>query len=209
MRNKGYFVGAVPLYIHSTPVQAHAHARIVKKIDFCKEKKCIYPLDKIFFCPTFATAKWGKPCTPYRKAQNYTTMKNNTNNNAKGVTAKIVAVATKQANEEFKTLSACIKALARLDNKPAELANCCKVLGIRANCKGNEWQELCERIRQNTPYYIEVDGKRVPAERIRKAKRTTTEVVTEVREVSSWTFRKILACARVYSESIERKDLCK
>lgn len=40
-----------------------------KKIDICKEKKCIYPFDKHFFCPTFATTKRGKPCTPYRKAQ--------------------------------------------------------------------------------------------------------------------------------------------
>lgn len=138
-------------------------------------------------------------------------MKNNNtnNNNTKSVTAKVVSVATRQANEEFKTLSACIKALARLDNKPTELADCCKVLGIRANCKGNEWGELCERIRKNTPYYIEVDGERVPAERIRKAKRVTTETVVEVREVTVWTFRKILACARVYSESIERKALSK
>lgn len=116
-------------------------------------------------------------------------------------------MASNQANTEFSTLSGCIKALARMENKPKELADLCKLLGISAGNVSKKCSEVCERIRKNTPYYIVVDGVCQPAEKVTHAKTTQKEKWVEIRQIEKWTFKKVLMASRVYSESATRIKL--
>lgn len=127
-------------------------------------------------------------------------MKNNNN-----TTAKQVNIASKQANEEFKSLTGCLRALQMMDNKPEELKDLCKKLHL-IGAKKQELQEIAKWVANNTPYFVtDENGDKHPADKVTKKVAVTTE--KHAKQRTTWTFRKVLETVRVIEGTKEAQDI--
>lgn len=105
------------------------------------------------------------------------------------ITGKMKKEAKANLRTESTSITGALKIMANLDNKGAELLRVIKQLGnISTSAKRIE---VAQRLYETTPYYTEVDGKRLPVDRSRvKCEDETTRVVYRLR--TTWTGAKII-----------------
>lgn len=117
--------------------------------------------------------------------------------NEKIINGKMVSNTKRNANEEFKSLSGCLKALCEMDNLTSDNKLVLRYLGIKKGTTNKERGVIAETIYNNTPYcYYDSKGVKHPADRKRVIDENG-EKITLYTNRTTWTFSKIIDCAKI------------
>lgn len=134
-------------------------------------------------------------------------MKNTNKINAETVTAKNVSNLNKAMNQQFRTLTGCIREFCALmpvlDNESKETA---QIIGIKTGANSTERAKINNIVFNNTPYYYMLDGVRTPAEKRTKKDSEGNKIEFYVPR-ERWTFKKVTEAILVSVGKKEAKEV--